>query len=150
MILAIDPGPVETAYVVWDGAHIVRKGKAINDVALQIVSDFGCGSESMCAIEMIASYGMAVGAEIFETCVWIGRYMQVFGAARCHRLPRLAIKQHLCHDSRARDGNIRQALIDRLGPVGTKKELGPLYGVSGDMWAALAVAVTWWDKHYEI
>jgi hypothetical protein len=24
---------------------------------------------------------------------------------------------------------------------------GPLYGVSGDIWAALALVITWWDQN---
>jgi hypothetical protein len=47
---------------------------------------------------------------------------------------------------RAKDQNIRQALIDRLGPPGTKKNPGPTYGVTSHMWSALAVAVTAHDK----
>ncbi len=42
--------------------------------------------------------------------------------------------------------NIRQALIDRFGPPGKKKAPGATYGLSGDMWSALAVAVTFTDK----
>ena len=56
---------------------------------------------------------------------------------------------NLCYDSRAKDGNIRQALIDRFGPVGTKKAPGWFYGVSKDVWAAVAVGVTWADKQRE-
>jgi len=43
---------------------------------------------------------------------------------------------------KAKDANIRQALIDKLGPVGTKKSPGPLWGVKSHIWSALAVAVT--------
>lgn len=146
-ILAIDPGPTESAYVVWDGERITWKGKETNADMLTIIGNAKLDHHTRCCIEMIASYGMAVGAEVFETCVWIGRFMEAFGAERCDRIPRIQIKNHICHSSRAKDGNIRQALIDRLGLVGTKKAQGPLFGVSGDVWSALAVAVTWADTH---
>ena len=51
----------------------------------------------------------------------------------------------LCKNNRAKDKNIRQALIDRFGPgkaaIGTKKAPGPLYGLKSHLWSALAVAV---------
>lgn len=142
-ILAIDPGPTESAYVVWSG-RLHRFGKLDNDDLLEHITE-GMGAD-MCVIEQVASYGMPVGAEVFETVFWSGRFAQAFGGDRAaDRLPRLKVKLHLCHDSRAKDGNIRQALIDRFGPPGVKKAPGLLYGVSGDAWAALAVAVTWWD-----
>jgi hypothetical protein len=52
------------------------------------------------------------------------------------------VKMHICGHPRAKDSNIRQALIDKLGPVGTKAAPGPLYGVKSHAWAAVAVAVT--------
>ena len=56
------------------------------------------------------------------------------------------VKLHLCGSPRAKDANIRQALIDRWGgkaeAVGTVKKPGPLYGVKSHAWSALAVAVT--------
>ena len=60
------------------------------------------------------------------------------------------VKLHLCGSPRAKDSNIRQALIDRFGPgkekaIGLKKTPGPLYGVKSHVWAALAVAVTHLD-----
>ena len=146
-VLAIDPGPTESAYVAWDGTTIQFKGKVDNQdllVQLPYIDKLGV---DRCVIEMIASYGMPVGAEIFETCVWIGRFMEAFGPLRVDRITRNAVKNHLCHSSRAKDSNIRQALIDRFGAPGTKKAQGLLYGVSGDAWAALAVAVTWTDQH---
>ena len=41
--------------------------------------------------------------------------------------------------------NIRQALIDRFGPQGSKKNPGPTFGFGGDTWAALAVGATYID-----
>jgi hypothetical protein len=42
---------------------------------------------------------------------------------------------------RAKDANIRQALLDLIGPQGTKAQPGPTYGIKSHTWAALAVAV---------
>lgn len=144
MILAIDPGPAESAFVAWSDDKLLRFGKVPNG---ELLDQLCAGVPAdVCVIEQVASYGMPVGAEVFETVFWSGRYAQAFGG-RVERLPRLKVKLHLCHDSRAKDGNIRQALIDRFGAPGTKHNRGVLYGVSGDVWAALAVAVTWWDQH---
>lgn len=147
ILLAIDPGNVESALVNYDTelARPVGWWKGANTAPL--VSDF-LESADRLAIEMIASYGMAVGAEVFDTCVWIGRFVERWGEGRPSQLVyRRDVKLHLCADSRAKDANIRQALIDRFGPgkdlaIGKKASPGPLYGLTGDCWAALGVAVT--------
>jgi len=149
MILAIDPGPVESAWVEWNGERVFGFGKIPNLELMGICRAAKGSYRKSCVIEMIASYGMPVGAEVFETCVWIGRFMEAFGADRCHRIPRIQVKSHLCHSGKATDANIRQAIIDRFGgkekAIGKKAAPGPLYGVSGDVWSALAVGLTWWD-----
>lgn len=146
-LLAIDPGTRESAWVVWDGHQIIRFGKYLNgDLIDKIRRPASQEWGDQCCIEMVASFGMAVGAEVFETVYWIGRFAEAFGPLDVHRITRNEIKNHLCHSSRAKDANIRQAIIDRLGSVGTKKNPGPCYGVSGDVWSAIAVALTWWDK----
>ena len=61
-------------------------------------------------------------------------------------LPRRAVKLALCGDSRAKDANIRQELIDRFGgsaAIGRKAAPGLLYGISRDASSALAIAVTY-------
>jgi hypothetical protein len=147
-IIAIDPGPRESAFVWFDG-EIHRHGKHPNVEILDLLKYHSRNLlEDYCVIEMIASYGMPVGAEVFETCVWIGRFMQAYDVACTRRITRGEVKMHLCHSMKAKDGNIRQALIDRFGPPGTKKNPGKTYGISGDVWAALAVAVTFYDKNF--
>lgn len=152
-LLAIDPGTTESAWVVWDGSKIINAGKDPNEMLLGVIrrrGPIGGMWVAACCIEMVASFGMPVGAEVFETVFWIGKFAEAFGDTNTYRLTRIAIKNHLCHSSKAKDANIRQAIIDRLGPVGTKKAPGPCYGVCGDIWSALAVALTWWDTHHTV
>lgn len=146
-LLAIDPGPEQSAYVLWDGARIERHGKVANADVLQLFRDGLCITHAVC--ERIRSYGMPAGAELFETCEWAGRFWEAAEARLIPWvwLPRIEVKKYLCHDSRAKDANIRRALLDRFGQPGTKKQPGMLYGIAGDVWAALAVAVTWWDQN---
>jgi len=143
MILAIDPGPERSAYVVWKEGRVVDSGWIDNfDVRVRV--SYYARERKRIAVEMIASYGMAVGASVFNTCVEIGRMVEV---AKAHGVDaelvfRKDVKLHVCGSPRAKDANIRQALIDTYGPVGTKKQPGPLYGVKSHVWSALAVAVT--------
>jgi hypothetical protein len=150
VVLAIDPGPVRSAYVIagLDGV-IHESGKPSNETLL---GDFRAGFAPMgctLVIEKVESFGMAVGAEVFETVYWSGRFAEAAHPLPVHRIGRKAVKLHLCQSMRAKDSNIRQALIDRYGgpdAIGRKANPGPLYGIAGDQWSALAVAVTFADK----
>lgn len=148
-IIAVDPGSTDSAFVVWDGTTIHSFGKWPNERLVEMLRSQHAEMGDL-IIEKIASYGMAVGFEIFETVYWSGRFAEAFGAQNVVRIPRLEVKLQLCRDSRAKDANIRQAIIDRFGgkeaAIGKKAAPGPLFGISGDVWAALAVALTWWDK----
>jgi len=146
MILAVDPGNAQSALVKFDGHRVSDRVTLPNAAALEYLQQEQYGCDHM-AIEMIASYGMAVGREVFETCLWIGRFIQAWHAGLRHTLVyRQEVKLHLCGVARAKDANIRAALIDLFGgkerAIGNKKSPGPLYGVVADEWAALAVAVT--------
>jgi hypothetical protein len=147
-VIAVDPGPVESALVVFDGAAPTLLRYAANDEILALLRTLRA-SDSPCVIEMIASYGMAVGAEVFETCVVIGRFIEAYGAERVHRITRGQVKMLLCQSMRAKDANIRQAILDKFGgkaaAIGSKRQPGPLRGLTGDLWAALAVGITYWD-----
>lgn len=142
-ILAIDPGTTESGWCVFNGRRVLDSGIFDNQTMLDVIRRHP--AEMLC-IEMIASYGMPVGREVFETCVWIGRYQQAWKTPESVVLVyRKDVKLHLCDSPRAKDAHIRQALLDRFGgeqAVGRKATPGPLYGVKSHAWAALAVAVT--------
>ena len=156
-IIAIDPGTEQSA--------IVKINRSIGDEPPEVLSaailpnedvdssGLGFGvwrDDDLIAVEMIASYGMAVGAEVFQTCVWIGQFKAIWearGGAKVNLLFRRDVKLELCGSPRAKDANIRAALIDLYGPgkeraIGLKKTPGPLYGFKADLWQALGVAVT--------
>lgn len=151
-VLAIDPGPARSAFLVYDSeTNLPVRWEIRENADVLWAIDANSGECDSLAVEMIASYGMAVSASVFDTCVWIGRFMErwMFVAPNEDEptlVFRIKAKMHLCHDSRAKDANIRAALIDRFGgkdrAIGLKASPGPLYGMSGDCWAALAVAIT--------
>lgn len=146
---AIDPGTEYSAYAGLVGPRrLAVFGRVPNEEMLELVA---CAAETgwgRLAVEMVASYGMPVGAEVFETVLWAGRFAQAWvehTPAPWARVYRHEVKMHLCHNTSARDANIRRALIDLWGgdaAVGRKKAPGPLYGVAADEWQALGVAVT--------
>ena len=150
MILAIDPGPEQSAWVLYDGALPVAAMKEDNAPLLTRVDNHSVnGAADVLVIEQVACMGMSVGAEVFETVFWSGRFAERFGMFA--RVKRHEVKMHLCGNMRAKDANIRQAIIDRYGgkdkAIGRKASPGPLYGISGDCWSALAIAIVWSDKH---
>ena len=148
-LLAIDPGNIESAYVlIQDDYTILQKGKVINEELLNLVKK---GEYDRIAVEMVACYGMPVGREVFDTCVWIGRFTEA-AKVEVDYVYRQEEKLLLCNSVRAKDTNIRQALIDRFARFdfkngkGTKKNPDVFYGFKSDMWAAMAVGVTYLDK----
>jgi len=143
-ILGIDPGNVETAYCLLDGRQILGFDKVSNPEFLGRLKRM---DYQFVACEMICSYGMPAGASLFDTCVFIGRILEN-ARAPVTLLPRIQVKSHICHSGRATDSNIRQALIDLYGPQGTKKAPGPTYGISADVWSALAIATTFQSGDY--
>lgn len=150
MILAIDPGNEKSAYVlISKGLRPLEFKKMGNDAVLRRISQLtDMHGEFTFAVEMVASYGMPVGKEVFETCFWAGMFWQAAKVWDKRLIYRMDEKLNLCHDSRAKDANIRQALIDRFasgtpnGGKGTKKAPGWFYGFSADVWQAYAVGVT--------
>ncbi|MFH5209248.1 hypothetical protein ACHIPZ_13740 [Antrihabitans sp. NCIMB 15449] len=154
-ILAIDPGNTESGWVLIDPTDCqpIEFGKTENSKLRQLIlCDSPLVDADLVVIEMVASYGMAVGKDVFGTCVWIGKFAE---AVRGNWYPfiepklvyRRDIKLHHCHNPRAKDANITQALVDRFAPgepnrgKGTKAAPGWFYGFKADIWQAYALAV---------
>ena len=173
LIIGIDPGPKESGYIEYDtelnDIYVpgVRPNEEIESV-LQLRY-----AKTTLAIEMVASYGMAVGESVFRTCVQIGRF------EKCCSMPfaevyRSDVKLTLCGNKRAKQTNIVHCLTDMFGGKdkaiggnkckkckgkgwsGRNREVcsqcrgtgwlnppGPLAGVKSHAWSALAVALTY-------
>jgi hypothetical protein len=147
-VLAIDPGNEESAWVIWDGQTILSKGKDINERLLErIVTSFPYDGIDYVVIEMVASYGMAVGQTVFDTCVWIGGFQQAAKARGydTRLLFRKDVKMYWCGQMRAKDSNIIQAIKDKYGEKGTKKHgFNTTYNdekvkMKADIWQAFAL-----------
>ena len=152
LLLSIDPGNIESGYVlICDGYKPVMHGKVPNEELLALSRRW---EYDTLVIEMVAHYGkgMPAGKTVFDTCVWIGRFMQEAAQRRvpAHTILRGEEKINLCGSAKAKDANIRQALIDRFARTpngkGTKKEPDFFYGFAADAWQAYAVGITWLDK----
>ena len=163
IILAIDPGNIESGYAIiqMPDFQLLDFGKVDNEELLEMLTNYEFEGWSKIekyfkfnktAVEMVASYGMAVGKSVFDTCVWVGRFVQALDGEKVDFVYRKDEKMCLCGSMKAKDSNIRQALIDRYAKFdfksgkGTKKNPDTFYGVSKDVWQAIAVGVT----HYEM
>lgn len=154
-ILGLDTGTEKTGWVIYDTNKHIVVDKGIyenNEVLTNVLQSFSWLYDEV-AIEMVASYGMPVGKETFETVYWIGRF-----AERANSLEKKVeryykktdINPAICFNSKANDSTIRRALLDmfpRTGggsepSIGTKKQQGALYGFNSHMYPALAVALT--------
>lgn len=149
-ITAIDPGPTKSAFVRLEyngdprAVKLVDFGIRENEAMFELFHM--ANNCDVVVFEKIACYGMAVGAEVFETVFWTGRFYDHAHFAQIRTLERITrhqVKIQICRSAKANDANIRQALIDRWGGTPAIKKGGALYKVAKDVWAALAVGITW-------
>lgn len=157
-ILAIDPGPAESGWMLLTDGQPDLHGTDPNEQLLDrlaFAEEREADWPDVVAIELIEPrYGLNPGWETLDTARWIGRFQQAASPVPVALLKRSDILRHLGVVTRgpnktSADAGVRAALLDRYGgsgAKGTKAAPGPLYGVSGDVWAALAVAVTHADQ----
>jgi hypothetical protein len=131
-ILGIDPGNRFTGVALYDSElHAVPFFKIFQD------DNDGCVGflRSLCPpfpemlvdeiiIEGVKSYGQIVGADVFDTCMWIGEFRRVI---KDITIPlRMSWRKeyitHITLSPRATDANVRAAVIERWG--GKNKAIG--------------------------
>lgn len=151
ILYAIDPGTEQSALVM--AGEPATGWIYPNEQLLQVLTD-DMTAPGHIVIEEIASYGMPVGREVFQTVFWAGRFAQAWsernfwcsGKYTWSLLPRKDVKLALCGSMKAKDANIRQALIDRYGGSACVKKGGALAGIKSHLWAALALAVAYQEQ----
>lgn len=129
-----------------------RFGKISNEELLVIVKKEDYGKM---VYEAFASYGMAIGQSTIKSIEWNGRFIQ---CALDREIPVFPIfrkdeKINICGTMKAKDANIRQALIDRFAKhdfkngKGTKNEPDWFFGFRADSWSAFAIGTTYLDLY---
>lgn len=149
-LLSLDVGTTESAFCIIDidTYKPLKFGKISNEELLKIVKE---EQYDEMVYEEFQSYGMPIGQTTITSITWNGRYIQsaLDRNKPVFRVYRKDEKINLCGTMKAKDSNIRQALIDRFGEVGVKSHPGFFYGFKKDIWAAFAVGVTYLDKKKE-
>ena len=138
-IFGLDPGPTVSGWAILDAGRVVDSGVDDNN-DLRVWVEHGQRAQTL-AIEVFEARGMPIGNDSVRTMLWTGRFIEAF-PGKVIEVQRRAVKSFLCGDMKAGDPHIRQALIDLIGPQGTKKAPGATYGVKSHAWAALGVACT--------
>lgn len=154
IILALDVGTTESGwcFMDWETYTPYEFGKTANEEMLNIVK---LGLYHKLVYEAFASYGMAIGQSTIKSIEWNGRFIQ---CAVDRGIPTFPIfrrdeKMNICGTMKAKDANIRQALIDRFAKFdmkngkGTKSNQDFFYGFSKDAWSAFAIGTTYIDLY---
>lgn len=161
-LLAIDAGDIKSAYIIYDSEikKVIEKNFLLNN-------DFINRIERLCfdrkideaAIEKLHSMGMPVGQTTFDTIFMNGRIYELLSrnGIEAKLYPRHDIKMHLCNSTRAKDTNIRMALVNRFGEASTKKNPHDTYNELTDkiyfgshFWSCLAVAMYHTEPHHSL
>lgn len=150
VILAFDPGPSACGVVLYDADNrrVLEAHKAMPVGGACGRAHYHSSEPLLVAIERVQSYGIS-GASLLRTSEVVGRLWQsaIVADVPVQLVYRREVLRALDVTGKGnRDSLVRQRLIEmhggeRRAAVGTKKAPGPLYGVSGHAWAALAVAV---------
>lgn len=161
--LCIDPGCNESGWLIYQPGRtpmINGFGKEPNEAVLQRVKEMMPDYDILLVEELSGFiytppgrqfHQTTIGKEILKTAVWSGRFIQIaedFGPKEHVLMLRRTVSANLCKGiQNPKDKDVRAALIARFGEKGTMKNPGPLYGISADVWSALALGVSFADKN---
>jgi hypothetical protein len=167
LILAIDPGPEESAYVLleqgkrsWKNGiwlKILDCAKEDNELLRERLSydEFG---QDILAMEEIVGRKWS-GREVTDTAFWSGRLCEA-GCCSFVLINRSKIRWHIGKEKGTNDSKIITRLIERFCPdIFEKFTTGELTrnkminaarekyfkGFTEDIWQAFALGVTWYD-----
>ena len=147
--LGLDPGTTKTGWCLFcpKTETVMAGGHSDNELILMMLSMLRDGDEVV--MESFAAQGMPLGESSLQTVRWEGRFIQ-----KCdkylNQITRRDVKVLICNSARAKDANIRQALVDMFAyghgnhGYGTKAEPSPLRCLKGSGshgFSALAVCV---------
>ena len=151
-VLGIDPGNVDSAYVVMDKeTQKPLEHEKLNNVDLENKLKNGEIQFDEAVIEMISSYGRIAGHDLFQSCIEIGRLSMIIESMGktvygCYRRD---VKLHLTGIASSKDSNVRAALIEMYAQhdfrngKGSKDNPDWWYKFKTDEWAAAGLAVTY-------
>lgn len=153
-ILAIDPGPLESGYMLYSPdspTPIVDHAHLRNEELVVIVRRLKPDIDLL-VIEMPSNFGgKPVSPQTLETCYWVG----VFAAQGFGKLMRVKApdwKLYITGNRGAKDAQVKACLEEYFEPTGrdgkknpshygTKKTPGPLYGTNVHTRDALGLAL---------
>lgn len=155
ILLAIDPGDVDSAAVLFD-VRAWRPERFIvcdNEEMRRLIRVLGYDA---IAIEQTPPYTLSTAAghnyvpsQVVTTAVEVGRFIECAAPREAALVSRLDVKKHLLGRANGNDTAVAEAVRAHYGgstkaAKGTKAKPGPLYGIKGShLYAALAVAITY-------
>ena len=143
ILVSLDPGPTATGVCCFDGFYkLLACGHLPNDSVERLIERV---DPCITVCEDIVGFGMSVGKSTFDTAKQIGRFwiLSELYSREWHLINRRDIKLLCCGDAKAKDKDIRAAMIASWGQQGTAKLPGPTYGFTNHTWSALAVGTAW-------
>jgi len=138
IVLAVDPGPVQSGIAKFDGTRFLFADVLPNMDVLKIIAD---DNSDALAIELFVATGQPLADESLYTIRWEERFRLASGEPdQVLMIPRRQVKKALGVDHRADDAKVNAAIQQIVGPKGTKSDPGPCYGMKTHAWAAGGVA----------